>query len=261
MNINNFGCIHYQRGCKIIAPCCQKIFACRFCHDNEMNAYPTKIEEIHEINRFEIKEIVCSNCDTKQKVNFKCINCHMKFGNYFCDICNLFDYVNKGQKHCYKCGFCRVYGNDEYYHCDKCNKCIKSETNSDDDGNNGNNTKHKCTNIEDKVCPICFEDLFTSVKDITELKCGHWMHFKCLNNMIIKGSYKCPLCCKSIVNLDNYTQFMDNEIKNTIMPEELLDKKIDILCNECTNRSNINFHYLGLKCAHCGSYNTKQIKI
>ena len=45
-------CEHYKRGCKIIAPCCNKIFHCRLCHDEQSN---------HEINRFNIKKVQCSN--------------------------------------------------------------------------------------------------------------------------------------------------------------------------------------------------------
>ena len=26
-------CIHYNRGCSFISPCCEKIYPCRHCHD------------------------------------------------------------------------------------------------------------------------------------------------------------------------------------------------------------------------------------
>ncbi|KAJ0857117.1 putative Zinc finger, CHY-type [Helianthus annuus] len=29
-----FGCEHYKCNCKLHAACCQKLFTCRFCHDN-----------------------------------------------------------------------------------------------------------------------------------------------------------------------------------------------------------------------------------
>ena len=28
-----FGCPHYRRGCKLISPCCGRVFTCRLCHD------------------------------------------------------------------------------------------------------------------------------------------------------------------------------------------------------------------------------------
>ena len=46
-------CEHYNRNCKIIAPCCNKIFDCRFCHDNFF-------EDDHKINRYNIKKIICN---------------------------------------------------------------------------------------------------------------------------------------------------------------------------------------------------------
>ena len=42
-------CEHYNRNCKIIAPCCNKIFDCRLCHDNFF-------EDDHKINRYDIKK-------------------------------------------------------------------------------------------------------------------------------------------------------------------------------------------------------------
>jgi len=32
-------CIHYERKCNIISPCCQRIFGCRICHDDVMNLH------------------------------------------------------------------------------------------------------------------------------------------------------------------------------------------------------------------------------
>jgi hypothetical protein len=34
-----------------------------------------------------------------------------------------------------------------------------------------------------------------------------------------------------------------------------------ISCNDCTARSNVAFHFLGLRCENCRSYNTSQLKI
>lgn len=30
-----FGCNHYKRKCKLFAPCCDKLFTCIRCHDEE----------------------------------------------------------------------------------------------------------------------------------------------------------------------------------------------------------------------------------
>jgi len=73
-------CGHYISGCKIIAKCCNREFGCRICHDFETQE--------HEINRYEIEEIICNNCSTRQPVSNSCINseCYFfveKFANYY----------------------------------------------------------------------------------------------------------------------------------------------------------------------------------
>ena len=52
-------CPHYERNCKIVAPCCGKIFGCRVCHDEASGHGP--------MDRFAIKEIICEKCKTRQK--------------------------------------------------------------------------------------------------------------------------------------------------------------------------------------------------
>lgn len=46
------------------------------------------------------------------------------------------------------------------------------------------------------------------------------------------------------------------------LPKELIDKKVDVLCNECLHKSyQVPFHFFGIKCEGCGTYNTKLIWI
>lgn len=58
-------------------PCCNKIYTCRFCHDEN---------ESHCVNRKDVTELVCTNCDTRQKVQAECENCSLRFGkvSQFC---------------------------------------------------------------------------------------------------------------------------------------------------------------------------------
>ena len=82
-NNNNAACVHYERNCHIIAPCCQRIYGCRICHD-ELS------EPTHpDMNRFMVERVVCKNCHTQQPVSNQCIQCHTVFGEYHCGICNL----------------------------------------------------------------------------------------------------------------------------------------------------------------------------
>ena len=52
---------------------------------------------------------------------------------------------------------------------------------------------------------------------------------------------------------------MEQIIKNNIMPDEYKNKKVNILCNDCEKISNVNFHFIAMKCSNCCSYNTKQL--
>lgn len=40
-----FGCTHYKRNCALVAPCCNKIYTCRLCHDEQ---------EHHKIDRYQV---------------------------------------------------------------------------------------------------------------------------------------------------------------------------------------------------------------
>ena len=131
-------------------PCCNKVYTCRFCHDENEN---------HPVNRKDVTELVCTNCNTRQKVQAQCENCNLSFGKvleigimmvlfvtvqfiyesmnslfinccfalnlqYTCLECKLFDDEDKKQYHCDGCGICRIGGRDKFFHCEKCNMCL-----------------------------------------------------------------------------------------------------------------------------------------
>lgn len=241
-------CDHYKRNCKIVAPCCNEVYPCRICHDEKYEFLDIKIK--HKINRFEIKEVICLTCDLRQEVSNECKECKTVFGKYFCDICNLFDNVDKGQYHCSLCGFCRIGYQNNFIHCTNCNMCI------------GKNLydSHKCVSIANSLCPICMADLYTSTLKIIPCckQCGQYLHIDCLTEYL-KTNYKCPTCSKSIVKMDMINKYIDLEIENTEMPDEYKDLMVEILCNDCHNKDSVKFHIIGLKCGSCGSYNTRKI--
>ena len=79
----NAACVHYERNCNIVAPCCQRVFGCRICHDELSDSgHPP-------MNRFLIQQVVCKNCNTQQPVSNQCINCQTVFGEYYCGTCKL----------------------------------------------------------------------------------------------------------------------------------------------------------------------------
>lgn len=79
----NNACVHYERNCNIVAPCCNRVFGCRICHD-ELS--PPGHEPL---NRFMIREVVCKLCGTRQATSNQCINCKASFAEYHCRQCNL----------------------------------------------------------------------------------------------------------------------------------------------------------------------------
>lgn len=233
-----YGCDHYLRRCKLFCDKCNKYYSCRICHDDMNN---------HKIDRFSINKILCCRCNNIQKKRQRCNICKTCFGIYYCSICSLYDDIDKDQYHCDKCGICRI-GKEESYHCDGCQTCLNKSIRND----------HKCYKYKDNNCPICLEDFFNSVDTVVDFKCGHKMHKNCLE-LYIKTNYKCPICCKSIIDTAEHDKMLDVEINETMMPEHMRNFNVDILCNECNEISTARYHILGHKCQSCNSYNTKRI--
>ncbi|KAL6500380.1 hypothetical protein OROHE_025746 [Orobanche hederae] len=297
-----YGCEHYRRRCKIRAPCCDKIFTCRHCHNEATNALSNP-KERHEIVRQDVKQVVCAVCATEQQVASTCSNCGVKFGEYFCDICKFYDDDQVGGRenffHCQKCGssnafimrnliptminemkfqnhyhrkFFHLHGK---YH-ETVEIILKDGTLLKLSLRNENSTpfvpleegscygvslhnNHLC--VEDSMkghCPICYEFLFDSTKQTTILKCGHTMHMECYDEMLRQHQYRCPICSKSVLDMSGAWERLDQEIEATAMPEEYR-REVQILCNDCNNRSTASFHIFGHKCRHCSSYNTRVI--
>jgi len=236
-------CPHYNRKCQIHCSKCatanNKFHCCRLCHDDYI--------ESHKLNRFNVKLIKCRECATEQPPSNKCVNCNIKFADYFCSKCNLWQSGdNIAIYHCDLCKICRVGKKEDYVHCLKCNICIK---------NTGAEEHHCLENTARSNCPICGEELFTSTKPYTILKCGHSIHIKCFEGYT-KTNYTCPICRKSLGDLQNYWKYMKNIIKQHPMPNEYKNIKVNILCNDCEAKSQIINHFMGNECPDCGSFNT-----
>ncbi|KAJ6904575.1 E3 ubiquitin-protein ligase MIEL1 isoform X2 [Populus alba x Populus x berolinensis] len=109
-------------------------------------------------------------------------------------------------------------------------------------------------------CPVCFEFLFDTMRDITVLPCGHTIHLECLKEMEQHYRYSCPVCSKSICDLTRLWKKLDQEIAATPMPETYQNKMVWILCNDCGANSHVQFHIVAHKCFRCNSYNTRQTR-
>ncbi|KAI2631721.1 hypothetical protein GGS21DRAFT_539926 [Xylaria nigripes] len=239
------GCEHYRRNVKLECSTCKRWYPCRFCHD--------KVED-HILIRKETRHMLCMLCGTAQKASQTCVTCEAQSARYYCDICKLWnDDPDKPCYHCNDCGICRIghgIGKD-FYHCKKCCACITIASQSD----------HKCIErVIDCDCPICGDYLFTSPKPVCFMKCGHSIHRDCFEEHQ-KSSYKCPLCNKSLVNMESQFRNLELSIQAQPMPLELRDTRAIVLCHDCSAKSSTTYHWLGLKCAVCHSYNTAQLQI
>jgi len=77
----------------------------------------------------------------------------------------------------------------------------------------------------------------------------------------MKTSYKCPICNKSLANMESQFRNLDLSIQAQPMPPEFRDARAIVLCHDCSAKSSTKYHWLGLKCGVCQSYNTAQLQI
>lgn len=112
------GCAHYKRNVKLQCSTCSKWYTCRLCHD--------EVED-HVLPRRETKNMLCMLCGSAQKTGEVCCHCGGRAGNYYCDICHLWeDDPNRSIYHCNDCGICRVgrgLGKD-FFHCKVRHLCL-----------------------------------------------------------------------------------------------------------------------------------------
>lgn len=240
---DGLGCAHYRRNCKVQCIDCHKFYPCRLCHDEL---------EAHNLPRRETKYMLCMLCDKVSRAGQFCNNCHKEMASYFCDICKLWsDEPEKSIFHCDDCGICRVgagIGIDTI-HCQKCGICMNIELADN----------HPCIERSaNSNCPICLEYLFNSTKVLMFMACGHPIHQLCYQSYV-SANYKCPICFKSIIDTSAIFRAIDNEVAREMLPSELRDLRVDIMCNDCRAKSRVPFHVAGLKCHTCGSYNTSKV--
>jgi len=234
-------CVHYERNCSIVAPCCGRVYGCRVCHDELSGHAP--------LNRFDIREVVCKQCQTRQPASNNCVSCGIQFGEYHCNICNLWMARSKKPFHCQDCGFCRVGGVESFRHCQECCMCISVNVFQ----------THNC--FKDKYknnCPVCREDMFSSRQSPQDLPCGHAIHAHCFRKLA-GFDYRCPICKKTVVSQQSMAAAWEaraRDIAEQPMPADL-QRVVDIMCNDCETKSHQRqWHFLGVQCPSCNSFNT-----
>lgn len=245
-------CNHYICKVDIKSPCCQEFFPCRICHDTTKNEEEKDPKKRHTIDRYSIPSVRCRECLNIQDPESHCSSCGLEFATYFCKTCRLYD-SNPAKQiyHCQGCKICRIGPSANYFHCEVCACCLAiSQRDS-----------HKCrADATKQNCPICLESLFYSRDSSITLECGHYVHSICYRDMLVQRVYQCPYCLKNVSKMNEEDiRSIDLEIENTPMPEEYKEMMVDVLCNECEQKSQTKFHILGLKCSKCGDYNTRRI--
>ena len=112
-------------------------------------------------------------------------------------------------------------------------------------------------------CPICQEDLFSSRSATHEMPCGHTIHWHCYQEYS-KHDSRCPVCKKTSESPEHMSQTWSAIALSIAMqpvPVELA-KVVDIKCNDCEREcENLRWHFLGIQCRHCNSFNTSIEKI
>ena len=250
------GCPHYARSCKLRHPSSGRLYTCRLCCQQEREM-PLKDQD-SPLDRYAVTEVLCMKCGTLQPADKQCINakCESKgkpYSKYHCKICNFYDdSATKMIYHCPYCNVCRAGAGlgIDFRHCMRCNACVSI---TDDD--------HVC--IPQRLqgnCPICHEILFQSTEPLRGLKCGHVMHLSCFTSYMRGQTYTCPLCKKSIEDMREYFALLDAAIRMQPMPAAYSNTKSHIYCQDCGQTGDVPYHFVGCKCTHCGSYNTRELQ-
>lgn len=76
------GCEHYQRNCELYFKCCDTFYPCFHCHDKYQQ---------HVAKKEDVSYIKCMICGSEQGISNKCAGCGIKFGEYYCRECILYE--------------------------------------------------------------------------------------------------------------------------------------------------------------------------
>jgi hypothetical protein len=76
-----------------------------------------------------------------------------------------------------------------------------------------------------------------------------------------RKNFTCPLCNKSLTNMEGYYEQIDRILEYDKMPPEYDNHFSDILCYDCHVKSRTKYHFVYHKCevaiGGCGGYNTR----
>ena len=283
---NNYAksCEHYNKQCSQFQfDCCDgTIDPCHRCHIATRGC-----------NKREVSSIVCNECNTRQPVSNQCIFCSIEFAHSFCEICKIWTLLDI--YHCNDCGICRVGNKDDIFHCNHCNgcfsklsiethKCSQKKLNDIDCPicmesihssqmsayilNCGHVVHQLCLNTliqkNEYRCPTCRK----SIGDMTTT----WSNIRYAIQLQPIPNEFYPIYVGDIVETpygnmqvtdrrkDRFTEGILGDFTNIkmIIHNSQIKKRriVQILCNDCENKSEVEYHFLGLECSFCGGFNT-----
>lgn len=151
--------------------------------------------------------------------------------------------------HCHDCGFCRVGGAHNFQHCNACGMCIDKNLYH----------SHNCQSGKYRSnCPVCQEYLFSSRSASHEMPCGHAIHWDCFRQLAAHDS-RCPVCKKTAETRERMIptwEAMAAGVALQPVPPEL-SRVVNISCNDCERGEEARaWHFLGVQCNNCQSFNT-----
>jgi RING finger/CHY zinc finger protein 1 len=150
--------------------------------------------------------------------------------------------------HCNVCGLCRIGKGEDLFHCNRCNCCYQKSSMS----------SHVCSHqpLSELSCPLCMDTIHSSQMQSTTLPCAHVVHSPCLSTSLRRSEYRCPLCRKSMVDMQSSWNRIRQEIIAQPMPDGPVSMKC--VCFDCGHKGESMFHYFGMECSACGSFNTSR---
>jgi RING finger/CHY zinc finger protein 1 len=294
--ISNYSnnCEHYTKYCSIFYfNCCNTTHPCVRCHNSTDQCHVDK-PSITSITCMEcyLKQEpsnICIGCNIQFARSF-CNECKIwtQKNITHCGSCGICRVGKKEEiRHCDTCNICYSKTNIKDHTCFKydykkelCSLCCESLFSSQKKSQVlkcGHNLHSEC--IQNMLgqnqykCPIC-------KKSICDMK-NYWVLIK--NSILLQPiPYDLfPLNLNDIV-ISPYGKFKINEkiiqydkcfysgdlidcilsngtFTHAILLESCLKKDLgrEIYCNDCHSKSIQQFHFLGLECLHCGSFNTQ----
>lgn len=291
----SLNCQHYNKSCsRFYFECCDTIDPCHRCHlERGCTAKPPKISKIicNECNTTQAPSSHCINCNIKFS-NSYCADCKIwtALDIHHCEHCG-FCRVGKKEDvfHCHSCAACFSIQNAESHRCAKvqlketrCPVCFDSVYTAQKPSNIlpcGHVLHSDClleaTKRREYRCPTCrksyldMKPIWKSIKSSIRLQPIPSNFFPVEIGEAVGSPYGKFLTSRKIIiqnpngqedvlwegYLVNWNTISNSSVKATLN-QSCLYKLSNIYCYDCEKKSTSTFHFLGLECVPCGSFNT-----